>query len=58
MLGGALGANAVEHHRVAFKRKAFFLGNFLLAFFNFGIGKLDYLAAIGANQVIVMIAVV
>lgn len=43
---------------MAFEYKAFVFGNLMLAFFNFVVSELDYRAAISANKVIVMIAVV
>ena len=43
---------------MAFQRKPEVLGDFVLPFFDIGIGKLDDFAAIGADQVVVVIAVV
>jgi hypothetical protein len=58
MLGQALRANAIQQHRVAFHGEAIIFGDFMLAFFDVGIGELDHLAAIGTNEVIVVVAIV
>src|SRR5690606_40934652 len=51
-------ADAIQHHCVAFKSKVVVLGHLVLALFDIGIGELDHLAAIGADKVVVVIAVV
>jgi hypothetical protein len=58
MLGGTVGADAIQQHGVAFQRETSILGNLVLPLFDFVISKFDDLAAIGADEVIVMISVV
>src|SRR5690606_24209755 len=54
----AVAADAVQHHGVAFQDEVVVLGHLVLALFDVRIGKFHHLAAIGADEVIVMIAVV
>src|SRR3546814_730754 len=58
VFGRAIGADAIQHHGVAFQRKTAVFRDFMLAFFDFRIGEFDDLAAIGADEMVVMIAVV
>ena len=50
-----LGAVDVEMQGMVVNRKAAFLGNALLAFFDLGIEKLLHLAALQADEVIVVV---
>lgn len=56
--GGALSAAAIQGHGVIENLPALGLGDQLLAFFDFGIIKLLNLAAVGAYQMVVVLAFV
>src|SRR3546814_21002976 len=58
MLLRAGGANAIQQHGMAFKHKTVVFGDFMLTLFDFVVGEFDDCAAIGANKVVVVIAVV
>ena len=53
-----LGATGVKAERVVGDGKAFGFGNRVLAFFDFGVVKLFYLAAVQADQVVMVFALV
>lgn len=58
MPGCTFGANAVQQHGVAFQVETFVFSYLVLAFFDFVVGKFDHFAAIGADQMVVMVAIV
>src|SRR5690606_19422400 len=58
LLLGALGADAIQHHGMAFKRKAMFTRHVVLQLLNTGFVNLDHFSAAGTDEVIVVIAVI
>jgi len=58
VLGGALGAQAVERHGVVVHLPAAILGDALLALFDFAVEEFLHLAAAGADEVVVVLALV